>query len=584
MILLFSQAFAGTLSGTVVDTEGAPISGVDVVAYDARLNYATAETTSDGGFRIGALPAGTYRLRAMPSDSDPRVDRFLPDTWDYCAGEVVGVTEAGAVDTLDFALPTGGSLTGRIVSTSGAPVVGAQVLGLGQSERISLVSRLTTTDIDGGYTIVGLDSEPGASEPYAVYVAASGFPRQYLAPSYDEETSALFDVTLGEPADAGEQALLDGITVTGTVTGPDGPVASGTVYVYSPSQVLSVAIASDGTYVADGLPPGDVTAWASSGGLATTYYPDGDRPGERVSFPDEGQLGEGVDLSLPTESSLTVTLAAEGDLSDVSVLLYNDTYTVGRGGGLEDDGTLTIAGLHPGAYFLFVYGADVGLTDDFVRDAAGAQLTFEVDGATAATVSLPAGASFSGTVRGDGGEPVYGAYIYATTADGESTEVGVTDRDGAYTIPGLPGADYVLRAAYAAYCPSDASWTKVWWPDGRSEEDATVTTITAGEARTGVDFVLFGDDDQDLMGDDWEAENGLDPERDDAAEDPDGDGAANADEWLAGTDPTSQSEELEGCSRGCGSGGAALGMLIPLAVLRRRTAWTGAPRSRALRW
>jgi len=584
VILLFARAYAGTLSGTVVDDVGAPLAGVDVVAYDARLNYATAETTSDGGFRIGSLPAGRYRLRAMPSDSDPRVDRFLPDTWDYCAGDSVDVGTADVVEGLDFALATGGVLSGRILSAAGAPIANAQVLALGQSERTSLVSRLTTTDADGAYSIVGLDSDAGASEPYAVYVAASGYPRQYLAPSYDEDTSALFDVTLGEAADAGDEALLEGITVTGTVTGPDGPVASGTVYVYSPSQVLSVAIEADGTYLADGLPPGDVTAWASSAGLATTYYPDGDRPGERVSVPDEGQLAEGVDLALPAESSLTVTLAADGDLADVSVLLYNDTYTVGRGGGLEEDGTLTIDGLHPGAYFLFVYGSDIGLTDDFVRDAAGAQLVFDVDGATLATVSMPAGASFSGTVRGDDGAPVYGAYIYATTPDGASTEVGVTDRDGAYTIPGLPGADYVLRAAYAPYCPSDPSWTKVWWPEGRSEEDATITSIAAGEARIGVDFVLFADDDQDAMGDAWETENGLDPARDDAAEDPDGDGVANADEWLAGTDPTSQSEELEGCSRGCGSGGAALGLLIPLAVLRRRTAWTGAPRSRALRW
>ncbi|MDP2311598.1 MAG: carboxypeptidase-like regulatory domain-containing protein [Pseudomonadota bacterium] len=584
MILLLSPALAATLSGTVRDLDGAPVPGVDLVAYDTRLNYASARTTADGGFLLTSVPPGRYRLRAMPADGDPRVDRFLPDTWDFCSAEVIEVETAASIDGVDFALPEGGTLTGRVVSASGEPVVGAQILALGQSERTSLVSRLSSTDADGAFTLVGLDSDEGESEPYAAYIAASGWPRQYLAPVYDEESAALFDVTLGAPTDVGEQPLLDGISVTGTVSGPDGPVATGTVYVYSPSQVLSVTIAADGTYIADGLPPGEVTAWASSDGLATSYYPDADRPGERVPALDEGFALDGVDLALAPQSALTVTLVGEGDLSDAAVLLYNDTYTVGRGGAFDAAGVHTIDALHPGTYFLYVYGADVGLTDDYARDDAGAILAIAVDGETDLTVAMPTGASFSGTVRGDDGEPVYGAYVYASTADGSNTEVAVTDTDGVYTITGLPGTDYTLRASYAHYCPSDPGWVTVWWPDRLVEGDATITSLTAGEARTAVDFDLYVDDDHDAMGDTWEADNGLDPDRDDAAEDPDGDGVVNADEWLRGSDPTGQLSALRGCGSGCGSGGAALLLLLPFAVRRRQAAWTGTPRTRALRW
>jgi hypothetical protein len=63
-------------------------------------------------------------------------------------------------------------------------------------------------------------------------------------------------------------------------------------------------------------------------------------------------------------------------------------------------------------------------------------------------------------------------------------------------------------------------------------------TLSAGEGRSGVDFALPGDDDHDAMGDTWEEENGLDSARDDAAEDPDGDGIPNVDEYLLGSDPT----------------------------------------------
>lgn len=585
MILLASGALAASLSGFVHGADGAPLAGVDVVAYDARLAYASARSTNDGAFTIARLPPGRYRLRALPADTDPHVDRFLPDEWDFCASEPVALGDADDADGLTFALPEGARLTGRILAADGAPPPGLELVAIGQSERSSLVGREGVVEDDGTFTIVGLDGDDDFPEPYAVYLAASGWPRQYLGPAYRDDDAATFDVLPGQETDAGEHILLDGITVTGEVRGPDGPVGSGTVYVYSSSQVLSVAVEADGTYVADGLPPGEVVPWAASPGLATTYYPNADRPGERIPAPDEGALVESADLDLPFESTLTVTIAGEGDLSDVSVLLYNDTYTVGRGSPVSEDGVVTLDALHPGTYFLYVYGADVGLTDDFARGDDGEPLPIRVDGATDAAVSPPRGASFSGVVRDETGVPVYGAYVYATTADGEDTEVAVTDDGGVYAIVGLVGGEYTLRVAYAHYCPSDAGFTPVWWPEARVAADALVTRIATGELRADVDFTIFRDDDHDGMGDAWEAENGLDPGHDDAGEDPDGDGYLNIEEWALGTDPTGGGSTGPGdCGSGCGSGGAALTLLLPLAVRRRRAACTGAPRSRALRW
>lgn len=574
MILLLPTAFAATLSGTVTGADGSPLAGVDIVAYDARLNYAAARTTTDGGFTITNVPAGRYRLRALPSDSDPHVDRFLPDTWDFCAADVFTVASADAVGALDFGLPRGGEITGRLLGGDGAPVPEAQVLAIGASERSALVSRLGTVDADGAFSIVGLDGEPDALEPYVVYVGATGWPRQYLGPSYTDDDAGEVLVTPGGSTPLGDRTLLDGITVTGTVAGPDGPVPGGTVYVFSSSQVISVDIEADGTYVADGLPPGNVVSWASADGLATTYYPNADRPGESLSAPDEGQVLDGADLRLPRENTLTVQILGEGDRSDVSVLLYNDTLSVGRGAPVEEDGTVTIDALHPGTYSLFVYGADIGSTDDFVRDTSGAVRDIVVDGATTLDVEMPAGAGFSGTVRDDAGAPVYGAYVYSTTADGENTEVAVTDAEGVYTLGGLPGGIYTLRASYAHYCDNDPGFVTVYWPDALQPDDALVTTLAVGEGRADVDFVLFQDGDHDAMGDAWEDENGLDPERDDAGEDPDGDGYVNVEEWVLGSDPTGLVVGPGAvCGSGCGAGaGGALVWMVPLLARRRRSA------------
>lgn len=57
-----------------------------------------------------------------------------------------------------------------------------------------------------------------------------------------------------------------------------------------------------------------------------------------------------------------------------------------------------------------------------------------------------------------------------------------------------------------------------------------------GEYRGGLD-PLGGDQDHDGLPDGWEVANLLDPATDDAAEDPDGDGQSNRDEFIAGTSP-----------------------------------------------
>jgi hypothetical protein len=76
------------------------------------------------------------------------------------------------------------------------------------------------------------------------------------------------------------------------------------------------------------------------------------------------------------------------------------------------------------------------------------------------------------------------------------------------------------------------------------------------------------------MGDAWEEGYGLDPRYDDSAEDPDGDGFSNLDEYLLGTNPVESAEDGDGCEGGCkgSDDGASLILLLPLLWRRRERA------------
>lgn len=570
---LVGAAQAATLSGTVTDAAGAPIGGVTMVAYDLRLNYATGTSSGDGTWSIRSVPAGRYRLRAAPADESGHVDRFFPDDWDFCTAELLTVGETDDLTGLDMALPVGGSFTGRLLDVAGDPVVDAAVVLEGLEARTALGLRSTLTDADGRFAVVGLDSDPGLSSAWRCYIDVDGWPQQFLGETYDEDAAATFTTTLGDTTSLGDHTLLDGITVSGTVRGPEGPVTGGIVYVYSSSQAIATSIGADGTYYADGLPPGDVIPWAESSGYATTYYPDADRPGDSVPAPNEGQALTDVDLTLPPESVLTITFSGAGDLGEVGVLLYNSTYTVGRGNSADDAGVVTIDGLYPGDYALYVYGSDGGFEDGFVTDEIGEPQVIHVDGATQLNLPLVTGASVAGRVTDEAGGPVYGAYVSLSPQNGDPAHTAVTDADGHWSLEGLLAASYVVRAQYTNYCPADPGYVTLWWEDALEEDVARVLDLARSVSLDGIDFVLPGDDDHDGMSDSWERENGLDPTRDDAAEDADGDGFLNIDEYYLGTDPTNAAGGGPGC--GCGGKGEA-GAIVGLGLLgalrrRRRT-------------
>jgi len=581
VILLLGAALAASLSGTVVtDPEGAPLEGVAVVAWDLRLDYTYTYTAEDGSFTLDDLHAGGWRIEAITPDASTRVSRFYPDAQGYCDGELLTLAEGDALTGVSLALPEGATLQGRLLGPDGAPVADAEVEAQGQGD-VDGLDREASTDADGRFSITGLDALGTFGGTWTCKVKTDGWPTQMLGPTYDTDAGDTVDLEGAETLDLGDQTLLAGIRLQGSVTGPDGPLAEANVHIYATSQVVTLTTDADGAFDGTGLPPGDVLAWTSADGIATTYYPDQDRPDETLPAPDEGQTLSDIDLFPPTEAVFRADLipTEDVDLSGVTGLLYNDTRTVGFGARADEGGQLVIDGLHGGDYTLYLFAEDEGYADDFVRDEAGDPVVFTVEGEAdndPVQIDLVPHGRIAGRLLDDAGQPVYGGTVLAWPADSpdDGAEVASSDEDGYYAILGLPEGRWEVEAKVDAWCEADPDWVTVWYPDNQVYDAyAGAITLALGERADDVDFVLPRDDDQDGMGDAWEADNGLDPDRDDADEDADEDGYTNLEEYLLGTDPTVDDGGGGLLGGRCGCGGGKAGLLLGLAGLgwsRRR--------------
>lgn len=548
--LLTGLALAVDLDGAVTGPDG-PVEGARVVAYDPRLAYAYTETDADGRWSLADLPASVlgegYRLRVL---APPDVN--LVEAW--AGGVDVCSAPPQVAGPVDVELSVGGVLSGVLEHTDGAPAEGAAVIArypgsvLGQE-------RYTWADADGRFSVQGL---PSSASGWAVDVQRSGWPGQYLGPAYSLAEASTYAVSPGDELDLGTHVLLDGISASGEVTGPDGPLAEGYVMAYTPSQVVTVPVV-DGAWEAWGLPPGELLVWVESEGYATTWWPDADRPGDRVPVLEEGEHADGVDVEVPYEARLRARLDAGGDLSGVTVLAWNDTHTVGRGAQADVDGTVVVDKLHGGDWTLYVWAADEGLISDYVRGDDGEPVVFSVpdEGDTPVhDLELPAGARIDAVVTDCAtGEPLYGASVAAVGLGTGEGEAASADREGLASMTGLLADDWMLQVAYEPICPGDRAWAPRHWPDARSDDDAEPVELTAGDTLTW-ELCLEPDDDRDGMADAWEEEVGLDPSADDSTGDPDGDGWSNLEEYWLDTDPFDP--------RGCGCSGGRNVMILPV--------------------
>lgn len=241
---VYRAAGTGLISGTVKDYLGNPVNGARIEIALSKYPddpegcidvVSTVFSGTEGAYST-SVPEGTYRvLRCWPPTGTE-----LAVQW----AEYINVT-AGGVTTVNFTLPLGGTIEGKVTDTAGNPLEGIGLQVNAPEGHYRFCGTGTQTDISGAYSlpnipegIWGLGVEPPEGSPYA-----------------DKKVTDI-SVTPGQTTTV-NITLLRGGWVSGRVVDyNNSPVANAEIDLWSEVGNAHAETDKNGNYTTDAVPPG----------------------------------------------------------------------------------------------------------------------------------------------------------------------------------------------------------------------------------------------------------------------------------------------------------------------------------------
>lgn len=160
-VLTLALVQFGAVKGKVTQIDGlTPIKGMRVDAYNAITKKLTYSDHSDslGYYNINRLPSGQYKIRTYDWSSTYS-NLYYNNVLHWDAAETLTVTEPDSITDIDFQLPTGGKIKGKmyhadgVTAYTGYGLVGAYFSSDGDIACIAIKD--TTTE---NYSLGGLQS------------------------------------------------------------------------------------------------------------------------------------------------------------------------------------------------------------------------------------------------------------------------------------------------------------------------------------------------------------------------------------------------------------------------------------------
>ena len=464
------------ISGTVTGLAEGDYAWVDAYSESLGIGNGREVRGLSGGGAVdytinGLRPATDYRIGI---NSDNYQNQFYngKDQWENA--DPVIVTENGTTG-IDFALSTGGTISGRVVDSEGNGV--AYVWVDAWSEDGSWGG--TNTDEDGNYTLSGLTE--GAK--YHVNIWHDEYANQGMGASTG-------DVGLDFTVSAG-------VSISGKVTDSSGVgIANAWVNAWSDSTDVGRGepTDNDGNYLIKGIAASDdyrVDVWAE--GYPNQFY-NNQTQWDKADLVDTtvGSVSD-INFTLAAGKKITGTITLPGsdtDFGDIWINVHSESAEFGRGEPVREEdvtgnsGTYEIKGLVAAedyrvefwsAQYQRVYykeGVAKGVSD--WTDAGKVDVT--EDDATGIDITLGAGNTISGTVTANS-QPVVDMWVNAWSEDTHSSNGASTDQDGIYTITGLTLADDYVVDIWSENYVQQFYNQKIDWNDADrvdiSEDSAT---------------------------------------------------------------------------------------------------------------
>jgi len=281
-----SKPGTAVIRGRVVAADtGQPLRKAFVRASSPDIREGrVASTDAEGRYELKELPAGRYTLNASKGSF---VSLAYGQLRPFEQGKPIEIADGQMLEKVDFALPRGGIITGRIVDEFGEPVADAQVAPMryvsqGGRRRMQPSGRMAMTNDIGEYRIFGLP--PGQYYISATMRGGMGMmmnvqsdDRSGYAPTYYPGTANTAEAQkitlgLGQKLNDVNVTLIPTRTavVSGTVVDAQGrPFGGGMVMVMQRNGGGSFSmnpggmIRPDGTFTTGGLAPGDYTLQAN---------------------------------------------------------------------------------------------------------------------------------------------------------------------------------------------------------------------------------------------------------------------------------------------------------------------------------
>jgi hypothetical protein len=529
------DAATGRVSGQVVAADtGRPLKRARVMASAPGLPQGRGALTDDNGaYELSDLPAGRYSVNVSKAGF---ISLSYGQRRPLQAGMPLEVADGQQLKGIDFRLPRGGAIAGRIADEDGEPMPGATVRLMQyqylQGDRRLVPAGTGQTDDKGQYRVWGL--MPGA---YYVTATARGFglggPRaagagraggpggrsddpeaEAYAPTYFPGVSSAADATpvsLGVNQEALDISfslqLVRTARVSGRVTTASGaPANTGNVTLTAAEasggargQIgtnYSTRIQSTGAFLITGVPPGRYTLRAR--GI------DADRPqfAQQPLVVTGGDVsGISVDLAAGATITGTITFqptqtAAPSDFARVRVSAPSIDQSVPGASPtsrVDNGGHFTLDGVPSGLHLIRSNGAPAGWTLKSVTVNGREIIDTPIEvraGETLNNVGLiftDKSTLISGTVANDRGTPLTDYTVLAFPTDetlwrpqARQIMTARPDQNGKFQIAGLPSGDYYLVLVDPA---EQGEWFE---PSFLQQHRAGALKVTLGEGEARV--------------------------------------------------------------------------------------------------